>query len=160
MHFPAVSRWVAIFLAFQSQAWHTDDATGHAIAGAPPPPPDTTPAPDATPASDATTAVSIVGAMVNPVGPAPEHESVLLLNASPSAVDLTGWTIADRLKRACPVPAQTLAAGEVLRVPVTEPAQLSNQGGLITLLDASGLKVAGVAYTESDARREGWTLTF
>ena len=48
----------------------------------------------------------------------------------------------------------------MLRVPVTEPAQLSNQGGLITLLDASGLKVAGVAYTESDARREGWTLTF
>ena len=33
VHFPAVSRWVAIFLAFQSQAWHTDDATGHAIAG-------------------------------------------------------------------------------------------------------------------------------
>ena len=65
----------------------------------------------------------------------------------PSAVDLTGWRIADRLKRACPVPAQSLAAGEVLRVPVTEPAQLSNQGGLITLLDASGLKVAGVAYT-------------
>ena len=155
MHFPAVSRWVAIFLAFQSQAWHTDDTTGHAIAGAPPPPP-----PDTTPASDATPAVSIAGAMVNPVGPAPEHESGLLLNASPSAVDLTGWTIADRLKRACPVPAQTLAAGEVLRVPVTEPAQLSNQGGLITLLDASGLKVAGVAYTESDARREGWTLTF
>ena len=159
VHFPAVSRWVAIFLAFQSQAWHTDDATGHAIAGAPPPPPPP-PAPDTTPAPDATAAVRIVGAMVNPVGPAPEHESVLLLNASPSAVDLTGWTVADRLKRACPVPAQTLAAGEVLRAPVTEPAQLSNQGGLITLLDASGLKVAGVAYTESEARREGWTLTF
>ena len=25
-------RWVGIFLAFQSQAWHTDDSTGHAIA--------------------------------------------------------------------------------------------------------------------------------
>ena len=24
-------QWVAIFLAFQSQAWHTDDVTGHTI---------------------------------------------------------------------------------------------------------------------------------
>jgi uncharacterized protein YukJ len=153
IHFPALSRWVGIFLAFQSQAWHTDDTTGHAIAEAPPQPPPP-------PAPDATTAIRIVAAMVNPVGPAPEHESVLLLNASPGAVDLTGWRIADRLKRTCPVPAETLGTGELLRVPVIEPAQLSNKGGLITLLDAAGLKVAGVAYTENDARREGWTLTF
>jgi hypothetical protein len=85
---------------------------------------------------------------------------VLLLNASPAPVDRTGWLLADRLGRACPVPAGPLGAGEVLRVPVAEPAQLSNSGGLITLLDRDGLKVAGVAYTEADARREGWTLTF
>ena len=30
--------------------------------------------------------------MVNPIGAAPERETVTLLNASPSAVDLTGWT--------------------------------------------------------------------
>ena len=148
VHFPAVSRWVGIFLAFQSQAWHTDDVTGHAIEGPPPPPP---------PAGEA---IRIIAAMVNPVGPAPEHETVLLLNASPNAVDLTGWRIADRLKRTCPVPAQSLGAGEVLEVAVSEPAQLSNQGGLITLLDAAGLKVAGVSYTSDDARQEGWTLTF
>lgn len=29
-HFPALEQWVAIFLAFQSQAWHTDDRSGHA----------------------------------------------------------------------------------------------------------------------------------
>src|SRR4249919_592482 len=39
VRFPAVARWVGIFLAFQSQAWHTDDVTGHAIEGPPPPPP-------------------------------------------------------------------------------------------------------------------------
>ena len=150
VHFPAVSRWIGIFLAFQSQAWHTDDVTGHAIEGPLPPPP---------PAGEAT-AMRILAAMVNPVGPAPEHESVLLMNASPSAVDLTGWRIADRLKRTCPVPAQSLGAGAVLEVAVTEPAQLSNQGGLITLLDAGGLKVAGVSYTADQARQEGWTLTF
>ena len=124
VHFPAVSRWVAIFLAFQSQAWHTDDTTGHAIESPPPPPP-----PPFEPTGEAA-AVQILAAMVNPVGPAPEHESVLLLNASPSAVDLTGWRIADRLKRTCPVPAQSLGAGELLQVAVSEPAQLSNQGGV------------------------------
>jgi uncharacterized protein YukJ len=29
-HFPAQEQWVTIFLAFQSQSWHTDDRTGHA----------------------------------------------------------------------------------------------------------------------------------
>ena len=32
LHFPADDQWVAIFLAFQSQAWHTDDTTGHPAA--------------------------------------------------------------------------------------------------------------------------------
>ena len=38
-HFPTAERWVAIFLAFQSQAWHTDDTTGHAIGESPRPTP-------------------------------------------------------------------------------------------------------------------------
>ena len=53
-----------------------------------------------------------------------------------------------------------MGPGELLQVRVTEPAQLSNQGGLITVLDAAGLKMAGVAYTAEQARQEGWTLTF
>jgi uncharacterized protein YukJ len=31
LHFADEARWVAVFLAFQSQSWHTDDVTGHAI---------------------------------------------------------------------------------------------------------------------------------
>ena len=30
-HFPDAGEWAAIFLAFQSQSWHTDDSTGHAL---------------------------------------------------------------------------------------------------------------------------------
>jgi hypothetical protein len=37
---------------------------------------------------------------------------------------------------------------------------LGNGGGLITLLDPDGLKVDGVAYTKSQAQREGWSLVF
>jgi uncharacterized protein YukJ len=33
LHLPAAARWVAMFFAFQSQAFHTDDDTGDPIAG-------------------------------------------------------------------------------------------------------------------------------
>jgi uncharacterized protein YukJ len=144
-------RWVGIFLAFQSQAWHTDDVTGHAIATTPQVPevPDTPAEP-----------VRILAAMVNPPGGAPERETVLLLNASPSAVDLTGWKLADRMKHTCTVPAGALAPGGVLQVTLGNGVQLGNSGGSITLLERKGLKVAGVSYTAEQARREGWTITF
>ena len=102
----------------------------------------------------------IVAAMVNPPGPAPEAESVLLLNASPDAVDLTGWRIADRAGQTCPVPAARWRPARRAASPVTARVTLGNGGGTITLLDAGGLKVGGVAYTAADAGREGWTVTF
>lgn len=144
LHFPSTDQWVAIFLAFQSQAWHTDDATGHRI--------DTAPE-----AGDLR--VRIVGALVNPVGPAPEHEMVTLLNASPNPVDLAGWQIADRLKRKCQLVGQ-LAPGATTVVELPETVQLGNKGGIITLLDSQGLKVDGVSYTQEQAGKEGWTVVF
>ena len=104
--------------------------------------------------------VVIVAAMVNPSGGAPERESVLLLNASPQQIDLSGWRIADRIKRACAVPGGPLAAGATRSVPLTDGVTLGNKGGAITLLDPNGLKVDGVAYTEEQAAREGWTVVF
>jgi uncharacterized protein YukJ len=152
LRFP--ERWVGVFLAFQSQAWHTDDTTGHTIA-APEPQPQPTPDPVI-----AEPAVRILAAMVNPLGGTPEHETVLLLNASPQQVDVTGWHLADRLKATCALPSVHLDAGAVLNVPVTNGMALGNKGGSITLLDKAGLKVSGVAYTAQQAQREGWTVTF
>ena len=147
VRFPAPERWVAIFLAFQSQAFHTDDVTGQPLDAASRP-------------VEAPGAVRIVAAMVNPPGPAPEAESVLLLNASPAEIDLTGWRIADRGGQTCPVPGGLLAAGDTRRVAIADRVVLGNGGGTITLLDAAGLKAGGVAYTAADAQREGWTVTF
>jgi uncharacterized protein YukJ len=149
IHFPTENRWVGIFLAFQSQAWHTDDSTGHAIE-------DIDPEPEPT----AEPAIQIIAAMVNPNGGAPERETVLLLNASPQAIDLTGYRLADRNKQTGAVPAGRLDAGAVLSVVLPANVQLGNKGGSITLLDKAGLKVSGVAYTADQARREGWTVTF
>ena len=144
IHFPGENQWVGIFLAFQSQAWHTDDVTGHRIEQ---------------PGGAGDGRVRIVGALVNPVGPAPEREVVTLLNSSDADISLAGWTLADRLKNKSPLPAASLAAGAVLQVVLQPPAALGNKGGLITLLDPDGLKVDGVSYTQADAR-EGWTVVF
>lgn len=143
LYFPSTDQWVAIFLAFQSQSWHTYDANGHTIV--------TPPALDFR--------VRIVGALVNPVGPAPEHETVTLLNASPEPVDLTGWQIADRFKHKHSLAGQ-LAPGATTVIALPPTVQLGNQGGIITLLDKQGLKIDGVSYTQEQARKEGWTIIF
>lgn len=144
LHFPGTDQWVGVFLAFQSQAWHTDDVTGHAS--------DLAVAPDHI--------LSIVGALINPAGPAPETETVTLLNSRPDSIDLTGWALLDRLKNRMLLPAQTVPAGETIRIVVQPPTQLGNGGGLITVVDAAGAKVDGVSYTRDQVSREGWTVAF
>jgi len=151
IQFPSSSQWVAIFLAFQSQAWHTDDHTGHTISGTPPgPEPDPT-EPDHT--------VRIIGALVNPIGPAPEHETVSILNATPNSIDLNGWQIADKLKHKQGL-SGSINAGATRVIALQPTVQLGNKGGIITLLDKKGLKVDGVSYTEEQAKKEGWTVVF
>jgi uncharacterized protein YukJ len=144
LRFPSQDQWVGIFLAFQSQAWHTDDQTGHSLVAEPA-------VPDRT--------VRIVAALVNPAGPAPEAEKITLLNASPHDVDLTGWSIGDAEKRRMVLEAGSLPAGEAIRIVMRPPAQLGNRGGLITLFDSGGLKIDGVAYTKAQAA-EGWSVVF
>jgi len=148
LHLAAEGRWVAIFLAFQSQAWHTDDLTGHALAG------------KHTHVDLPTEPARIVGALVNPIGPAPETETVTLINASPDPIDLTGWKLLDRMKTQCQLPNEPLDPGRTVLVHTTDGFQLGNNGGAITLLDANGLKVHGVSYTREQADREGWTVVF
>jgi hypothetical protein len=154
LHFPSSQQWVAIFLAFQSQAWHTDDRTGHAT----PIITDPGSGPDPSPA-EPDHRVRIVGALVNPIGPGPERETVTLLNASPDPIDLAGWEIADRVKRKHPL-AGELAAGATTVVVLPPSVQLGNKGGIITLLNNQGLKVDGVSYTQAQASEEGWTIVF
>ncbi|HET7344566.1 MAG TPA: YukJ family protein, partial [Nitrososphaeraceae archaeon] len=98
--FPGQDQWVGIFLRFQSQAWHTDDTTGHAItiptSG---PPSDAMPAvrlgPDTLPTTDRPDGlIRIVAALVNDIK-SPERETITLLNRSNREISLIGWKIAD-----------------------------------------------------------------
>lgn len=150
---PGEGRHVGVFLAFQSQAWHTDDVTGHAL-----------PVPDRGPAhepggGEPDLRVRVVAALVDARGGAPERETVTLLNASPEPVDLAGWAIADRLKRRHVLSGPVLAPGAATVVTLPAHVRLANAGGIVTLLDADGLKVDGVSYTAADVR-EGWTVVF
>ena len=170
VHFPAVlrdadagvtlvpERWVAVFLAFQSQAWHTDDRTGHTISGPlpiPTPPPTPVPQPE-----DHDGQVRIVAALVNPEGDDVGKEAVTLLNAPPVAIDFDGWSLLDRNARSTALEGQ-LASGATRRLELDGTGvQLSNRGGIITLLDPDGLKVDGVSYTGQHARRQRWTIVF
>jgi uncharacterized protein YukJ len=164
VHFPTQSEWVAVFLKFQSQAWHTDDRTGHRLVGpapgpAPVPPPPPAPGPPDLPDQDEPHGlVRIVAAMVN--SPAtPEVETVTLINTAAHETSLEGWALADTAKLKIPL-SGVLAPGATTVVTVQRPAALSNRGGVITLLNDAGLKVDGVSYTRDQARNPGWTIVF
>lgn len=151
-HFPSRNRWAAIFTAFQSQSFHTDDQTGDPI---------TAPGPTGPGQPQTNTPVHIAAALVNPKGGDPGKEYVLLLNTGADPVDLNGWTIADAHKNKDSVGKHTLQPGDTLRVTLSgHGAQLSNKGGIITLLNAQGLKIDGVTYTKQDASKEGALVDF
>lgn len=171
VNFPQQNQWVAVFLKFQSQGWHTDDTTGHRIGdtvtpGAVPPggvPPIGGPAgPVFTPTpGESQGIVRIIGALVNSVNAAnqAEAETVTLLNTSPDRLNITGWGILDREERK-QVLNGFLEPGESRKIEIQAPLALSNNGGLITLIDANDLKIDGVAYTGAQASHPGWTIVF
>jgi uncharacterized protein YukJ len=153
LHYPAVQQWVAIFLAFQSQSWHTDDRTGHTLPGVQAAGP--VPGP-----GEPDHVVRIVAALVTDAGQQPGRETVTLLNTGVQDLDLAGWALLDAREQRMPLPSTRLPAGEAARIPVQPPFGLGGEGGLLTLLDPAGLKVDGVAYTERQAQPEGRTIVF
>jgi uncharacterized protein YukJ len=161
VYFPGQQQWVAIFLKFQSQGWHTDDKTGHKIGPDEPhvPPVPIPPQPPPLPTSDDPQGlVRIVAALVNSVQ-SPEVEIVTLVNASPRELNLEGWALADTQKNKQKLTGK-LNSGEARAIRVQKPVALSNKGGIITILDETGLKVDGVSYTKAQASNPGWTIVF
>jgi uncharacterized protein YukJ len=149
VHFAEPEQWVAVFLAFQSQAWHTDDHSGHSLGDVG----DVGPRPGGLGPH-----VRVVGALVNAAGDEVGQETVTLINTTPDPIALDGWRLADRAKNTCRIEG-VLGPGEARRFQIVAPCTLGNSGGLITLLNADGLKMDGVAYTGRDAA-EGWTVIF
>ncbi|WP_010336681.1 DUF2278 family protein [Sphingobium yanoikuyae] len=153
--------WTAIFLKFQTQAWHSVDDSGTPLPNSGNPP---VPLPvdrDIIPPLDQPDGlVRIIAALVNDVA-TPETERVTLLNTADRAIDLTGWALKDKMKAAKPL-SGTIAAGATLVVDIlpADAMKLSNRGGIISLIDANGVKVHGVAYTREQAAQPGRTIPF
>ena len=86
---------------------------------------------------------------------------MLLLNTLATAVNLDGWALADKNKRRYSLDGNTLEPGTVttLTLPGTT-IQLSNKGGIITLLNSQSLKVHGVQYNQKDVSEQGRTIVF
>ncbi|WP_413990342.1 DUF2278 family protein [Labrys okinawensis] len=160
--FPHEQQWVAVFLKFQSQSWHSDDQSADPNVPADPAHPKLPHTPvdrDGIPPLGVPDGlVRIVAAYVNDTK-SPERETVTLLNTADVAVDLTGWLIKDKLKHAMPL-SGSIEAGATKVVQIQKPTELSNKGGIITLLDARGVKVHGVSYTRDQARQPGRTIPF
>ena len=144
-------RMTAIFLAFQAQSWHTDEA-GNAVAGAtgdePPvydyaregaliPPP--------------TRAAELIALHVRPDGGA----SVTIANMTSAPLDFSDWTLSIDAGAPLPLPAQTLPPAQPLAAPLP-PNALNAQGGVLTLSNQSGLRVDSVAYAGGDSAK-GWS---
>jgi uncharacterized protein YukJ len=144
--------WTAILLRFQSQAWHTDDRTGHALPAEP------APGVPGEPGEPVAGPLRIVAAAVNPPGPAPEDEHVLVLNAGYEPVDVSGWRIAT--DHGSVALGGTAPAAATLDVSMPPTAPLSNKGGRISLLDPAGLKAHGVAYSAAQAASEDRLIVF
>ena len=151
LFFPDQQQWVALFLKFQSQAEHTDDTTGNPV--------DTAPGDPTLPREETT--IKIFAAMVNPKADDLGKEFVYLVNTTDADIDLTGWMIADKLKKKEVIGNILLEASGVTRIALSgQNAQLSNNGGIITLLNKDGIKIDGVSYTKNEAGNQGKLITF
>jgi hypothetical protein len=152
--FPGADRWVAVFLAFQSQSWHTDDHTGNPIGGKTGlEPPRFDERSRRLPAAEQPRrTVDLFAVRVAPTPRAPA--AVLLLNTTDQDIGLAGWSLAtarevsQRLEGA-------VRAGQTLAIDVPETF-FDAEGGVVTLLDGSDLKAAAATYPAASDALPGW----
>ena len=152
---PRAHRMTAIFLAFQGQGWHTD-AYGdliHGETGCEPPRYDFS---GATPKfiPPPPRAAEITSAHKNSDGTG----IAIVANMSSAPLNVAGWRLLVNAEVDVPLPPRKLAPGEPLSIAFPVGA-LDDRGGLITLLDASNLRVDGEAY-RGGAGAKGWSTSF
>jgi hypothetical protein len=99
-------------------------------------------------------AAEITSAHRSPDGTA----SVVVPNMATAPLDLGGWRLLIDTVESFPLPETVLAPGQPLGAPL--PAgSLSDAGRLLTLIDASQLRVDSVAYAGGDPEL-GWSASF
>jgi hypothetical protein len=146
---------IAMFLAFQSQAWHTNDS-GDLLYGS-----TGCEAPLYDFSSGAFSALPIPkrAAEITSAHRAPDGTgAIVVANMTAEPLDLTDWRLLVDAQRIYPLPATHLPPGQPLSAALPAGA-LSDGGGLVTLVNSSNLRVDGVAYLGGDPNA-GWSTSF
>jgi hypothetical protein len=148
-------RMTAVFLAFQVQAWHTDEngAAVPGLTGSEPLAYDFAnglgePLPQQSRAAEITSAHRA----------ADRTGSVIVANMSAGPLDLTGWSILAEAETNMTLPPGSIAPGQTVSVALNAGV-LNDEGGILTLRDPAGLRVDGVSYNGGDAAH-GWSTSF
>ncbi len=147
-------RMTAIFLAFQVQAWHTDE-NGEPVPGV------TGSEPPAYDFDHGFTPLPLKprAAEIASAHRAPDRTgAVLVANMSAAPLDLAGWSILVDAETVIALPAGAVGPAQAVSFPLPAGA-LDDEGGILTLRDPAGLRVDGVAYSGGDAAH-GWSTTF
>jgi uncharacterized protein YukJ len=150
---PGIDRWSAIFLAFQTQSWQTDDR-GH-----PSPDPRHDERGPAMREDSPTPLARIVGAFVHLYDEKDRVEHVSIRNDSLAPLPVGGWHLLNRDGDGTVlngvVPPRTARRFELGRdVPI------SSRGGVIRLVDVEGKEVDAVSFTRREVRRMHGSLSF
>ncbi|WP_454790287.1 DUF2278 family protein [Mycolicibacterium lutetiense] len=141
-------RVVGVLLAFQSQRVPTD-AQGDAAPGAQPLSRMVGPAAGT---GQVTPGLAYLErALINPTGPDPGHEAVVIGNYATDAVSLHGWRLVDRNGRESKLDADLAGGTSAVIVLDGSGAQLGNSGGNLLLVDDHGTQVDSVTYSQTDA---------
>ena len=100
--------------------------------------------------------VSIMAAMINPVGKDAGAEWITLLNRSEAPVDLKDWSLKDHVGRST-VLKHVLDPGESIKLLGKDlgTVKLANQGGALMLHDAEGRVIDHVTWAKNDIWRLG-----
>jgi len=147
-------RMTSVFLAFQSQRWHTDDKgiPAEGVTGEEPPTYDFSSG--GAPVAPAVRAAEITSMHRLPDGTV----SIVVTNMGTAPLDLTGWSLLADAARSLPLPAQTLAPGAPLAFAPPNDA-ISDGGGILSLFNPQNLKVDGVAFLGGNPQ-QGWSDSF
>ncbi|KAA8642551.1 hypothetical protein EYZ11_004513 [Aspergillus tanneri] len=146
IHYKDSGKWTGIFLAFASQAVHTDDRSGHAISpltwG------------ELLPTEHTENSVAIKEAYVK------KGKSVTLANLTNHKVSLSSWQFHNSAGQAQELPRDAALNSLATRAFEVPNLPLSNDGDTITLVDEHGLKVDGVSYNSQEGKMEGRPIVF
>ncbi len=148
-------RMTGAFLAFQTQAWHTND-NGELIYGV-----TGCEAPLYEFADGLGEPLPLPNraAELTSLHRAPDGTGTLIVaNMTNAPIALAGWTILAQAERTIPLPATALLPGQPLSVPLG-PHMLDDAGGVLSLVNPANLRVDGVAYLGGDAAG-GWSTSF